>query len=172
MILYIVIFAAVSALFLPLSVKIKFFADITTKKIYYSVYLLSFVRMNSGYISFCEGAVIVHYSDKNAYAAAYNSFKTDINAVDIISSLNFPEVRSEIMLNDYDEFPVLYGICIVRALSAIIYAVLRYGGSYTDFKCNVSLSENSYAGLLNETVIAFNLLTITKIGLKKLKGGK
>ena len=78
--------------------------------------------MNSGYISFCEGAVIVHYSDKNAYAAAYNSFKTDINAVDIISSLNFPEVRSEIMLNDYDEFPVLYGICIARALSAIIYA--------------------------------------------------
>ncbi len=71
MTLYVVIFMAVSALFLPVTVRIKIFADFEKKKIFYTLFVPANLRINSGYVGFTKKAVIVHFSDKKAYAVDY-----------------------------------------------------------------------------------------------------
>lgn len=173
MTLYVVIFMAVSALFLPVTVRIKIFADFEKKKIFYTLFVPANLRINSGYVGFTKKAVIVHFSDKKAYAVDYKAFKPNKNATDMLFRLNFTKVKGNIFLKNSASFWLYCLTNGIRCASAAVFAVMKEEGRYTDFGLDVTFTgENGFDGALNEIIVAFNLFTLIEAFIYKLFGGK
>lgn len=173
MTLYVIIFIAVSALFLPITVRIKTFADFGKKKIFYTLFIPANLRINSGYVGFTKNAVVIHFSDKKAYAIDYKAFKPNKNATDMLFRLNFTRVKGNILLKNSASFCLYCLTNGIRCASAAAYAVMKEDGRYTDFRLDVTFTgENGFDGALNEIVVALNLFALIEAAVYKLFGGK
>lgn len=173
MALYVIMFIAVSALFLPLTVRIKIFADFEKKKIFYTLFVPMFLSVNSGYIAFTSKSLIVHFSDKKAYAVDYKAFKPDKNAADTLLRLNFCRIKGNILLKNSASFWLYCLTNGIRCASAAAYAVMKEEGRYTDFRLDVTFTgEKGFDGALSDVVVAFNLFTFLEAGIYKLLGEK
>ena len=74
------IICAVSALILPVTVKLRLYVDFNDKRAFYSIFLFGFIRVNSGYLSIKENLLTVHFSDSKAYAAELKSLMPNKNS--------------------------------------------------------------------------------------------
>ena len=164
---------AFSILIMPLLIKFRLFVDFNAKRTFYTVYLFGFLRVNSGYISVDSKAVIFHYSDKKAFALSLKSMLPDSGGVDVLTHFNFTSVKSDVLIGGEDSLFKYMVAFTINSLNAIIFSLIQGLKRYTDYKCNVFLSENNDAkGLLTNVSIVFNLICLTKLILKGAKNGK
>ncbi len=171
MILYIVIILAVSALFLPLSIKTVIFADVAAMKVYYKI-RFPFGVKNCGYIVPTKFGIVAHYSDEKAYAIAYKSLKPDENATNLLSKIKIKTIKSNLILSEPFSFAGLYSSYAALIAGRAICSIIKSKGVNAEFSFNVTFSGNEYIkGFLSNFVVVFNLFVLIETLIIKIIRG-
>mgnify|MGYP005756627437 CR=1 FL=1 len=172
MILYTAVSYLISAVLLPIIIKVRAFAELKNAKIFYSLYLFGFIRIDSGYIGFADNRFILHYSDKKAVVVKYKNLLPDKRKTELLLHFNFVRIHTNVLIGGADEFIDYYAASLINSVNAVIYSILKGTKRYTDYRCDVYLSENEdIRGVLTEVSIVFNIVSLIEIATKKIFGG-
>lgn len=164
------IICAVSALILPVTVKLRLYVDFNDKRAFYSIFLFGFIRVNSGYLSIKENLLTVHFSDSKAYAAELKSLMPNKNSADLLTHFNFVKIKSSAIIGGEDELKNFVTAAILNAINAATFSALRGMKRYTDYRCDIYLTDADTKAFFTDVTISFNLLCLLEIIIKNIYG--
>ncbi len=161
------IIAILSVIFLIFPIFITFYCylDIEEKRLNFGLYAFNKLKVLGGYIKYQDKMIILHLTNKKAYAFYLKDVKS-IKSGNTIKSLEFLDVYSRIVISQDKIFEFF---ALIKTFEFLDFAILRIRPR-TNFQPKVVLSNGDESFTL-KTVICFNFISIITIIIRKLLGG-
>lgn len=170
MLLFILIFCAFTVLVLPVAIKLRLYLDFHDKRAFYSIFLFGFIRVNSGYMSVNKNFLILHFSDKKAYAVKITSLMPNKNNADMLKHFNLVSIKSSAIIGDEDELKIFFAASVLNAVNAITFSVLKVIKNNVEYKCDIYMTDKDTKAYFTDVIATFKLFSIIQIIVKKIYG--
>lgn len=170
MLLFILIFCAFTILVLPVAIKLRLYLDFHDKRAFYSIFLFGFIRVNSGYMSVNKNFLILHFSDKKAYAVKITSLMPNKNNADMLKHFNLVSIKSSAIIGGEDELKIFFAASVLNAVNAITFSVLKVIKNNVEYKCDIYMTDKDTKAYFTDVIATFTLFSIIQIIVKKIYG--
>lgn len=157
---------------IPISIRIRVLASLWDKKIFYSIKLYKYIKINTGFLDFTDNRIVVRYGNRKAKPIFYKDMLIDEQKTEIIKHVDLIKCSSAILLGGEEDFDKLTISALVDTVSAIIYSILKTYKPYTLFKNDtVMLEQDDKSGFIVEAIVVTNCISLFEILTKKIYKG-
>lgn len=170
--IYAIITLFLIILALPISLSVKVLGSIEDKKVFYSVKLFDFFKINSGFLDFTGNRAVLRYGRRKAKPLYYKDLLPNQNKTEIFKHIDVTKFSSAILIGSEEEMASLSASATLSNISATVYAILKTYKPYLKFHNDIILLEQGEtSGCLFDSVLVFNGVSLIKIVVKKIYEG-
>lgn len=160
----------ITLFFCPLFIRIKILFLFKNRQVYYAVSLFGILRINSGFITFCGGTIIVHYSNKKAVAISVTSVITD-DEIKISKFLRIVKANSNLFICGKSETSI-YAAIILNAVCHALYCAFKNLRPQSENIGRVYLTKSDDINCLTcDATVKSNVAKMLALSFKSAIGG-